>query len=966
VKLLDPEALAGGPAIRGDVPALVVLAAGKGTRFGVAPKCIQPVRGKPLARHTIEAFRRFLAGPVVCMVGYRHEEVAAALGPGNICVRSANPVGGTAFAAYESLSVPGLLQQNPLLVITMGDRIVTAAVFRELVETHRAGNREADLTFLTAWYEPPRHLGKGRVLRDAKGGVLRIVEQKDIDVVADGAERQALQDLTEGNCPLYAVRAATLARHLGDLTNANAQGQYYLTDLIAAIHDAQGDIRTITTSVDRPDYDLLCADVTRPTDLALLEGALDVCAVRAAAAPAMDNSEIERAARQLAAGRPAGQVASIARQIEELYAAATREKLGFTPDAPVAIGVVGGRMRIAFMHPDMVRFFGPAWQMPIGAADSRGDEQIVMLAQTADDRQIHFHSTNAKYREIVDALPVAADEAMFPGEGVADWHTYEVFGTRMSEHLLLALGYFSDTELAGRRERGQPLPPPALWVANNMRRPFSLVGNAIASLRTLRDGALGARAQRFLGRDSFQGLRFASTGGIPQGGFSSSSALTLATKNALNALYDLGIPPDLLVHLAAQAEYGTGVRAGSLDQAAEQKGMAGQGALISSNPRDNYRVLGTYDMPAKRIRILFPYSVARDSEAWRWSWGAYAEKSGPGPLTSGEMRKLTGKAAELAALLVRLPLETDFFKCIEDDLVDDGALDPANQTWIAGVLRKLPLLATQEELRDRLRDQRAWLIDQFIESSRLSPQAASQKADATLTGLLAGWHDPVLRRMRPDGQCVEECGVPLRAMVAYLFAEVVKNFHCIRHQEHWIEDVRLSQRGDCCVDIAPSRLPSRAELESELAWERPVAGPARLDAWLTRCGATPFDYNRGLDDASLSPEALPDLRTLAGSNFFRGLALIDLAEAMLTRAFGADAVAVRVNAAGQGDFFQMHVDTHRADPEDVKRFLRAAFFRRFGLTPNPDIVDIHPGGGAAGVRLSRLDVLPRLAERLRS
>jgi galactokinase len=61
-------------------------------------------------------------------------------------------------------------------------------------------------------------------------------------------------------------------------------------------------------------------------------------------------------------------------------------------------------------------------------------------------------------------------------------------------------------------------------------------------------------------------LRVLSTGNIPQGGFSSSSAVTVAVKNALNALLDLGLGPDLLVQLACQAEYGTGVRAGALDQ----------------------------------------------------------------------------------------------------------------------------------------------------------------------------------------------------------------------------------------------------------------------------------------------------------------------------------------------------------------------------------------------------------------
>jgi hypothetical protein len=86
---------------------------------------------------------------------------------------------------------------------------------------------------------------------------------------------------------------------------------------------------------------------------------------------------------------------------------------------------------------------------------------------------------------------------------------------------------------------------------------------------------------------------------------------------------------------------------------------------------------------------------------------------------------------------------------------------------------------------------------------------------------------------------------------------------------------------------------------------------------------------------------------------------------MLRRAFGADAVATRVNAAGQGDYFQGHVDRQKANPEEVKQFLRTAFYRRFGLAPVPEFVELCPGGGALGIRLNRYDVLPPLIRRLR-
>ena len=943
-KILNPESSVLASGITADSTVLVVLAAGKGTRFGQDPKCIQPVHGTPLARHSIDAFRRLSPSPVICLVGYRHAEVSAALGPGILYILSDNPAGGTAFAAFEAFSAPGLLDENPLVIVTMGDRIVPASIFRRLLETHRAGPREAALTFLTALYEPPKNRGKGRVLRDENQRVLRIIEERDILAEQDLTTRQALLNLTEGNCPLYVIRASALHHYLQDLTNDNSQDQYYLTDIVQAASQDGGEIRTVTTTLADPEYDLLCSDVTQPMDLALLEGTL--ASARGLLFP--EELEVDEAARAITAARPPGQSASIARQLRELTEAAVREKLAFEPDRPVAIGISGGRLRIAFMHPDMVRFCGPAWQMPIGAGDAEGGEQITILAQSAADRRIHLFPMNPQYRETINFIS-ADDEVMYPGEEISDLHRYEQFGTHMSESLLLSLGYFTDEEVEARRRKALPLPPPSLWVSSNMRRPFALVGNAIASLRTLRSGNLGAKVQEHLGRENFRGLRLVSTGNIPQGGFSSSSAVTVAAKNAINALFDLGIPADLLVHLACQAEYGTGVRAGSLDQATEQKGRAGQGTLISSNPRDNYRIIGAYPVPAGRFQIIFPYSVERDRAAWRWSFGSYAENAGSGALSTGETRKMTGKAAEIAAVLVRLPLDTDFFKVIEEDLASDGLLSLENRAWICSILRRLPLAGTQDELRKCVAGNRDWYAEQFREA-----REAGQAADAALDSLFAGWRDP------------SEKGVPLRAMVAYLFGEVAKNFYLIHHPEEWIEYVTLSERGDRSFDIDPDRLPDRESMEKELDWERGSAGPCRMDLWLERHGAAPFDYNRGLDDQSLSPKNPPEFHRLEGSSFFRGLALIDLAEAMLKRAFGRDAVAVRVNAAGQGDYFQVHVDTAKVSPAAVKQFLRLAFYRRFALAPDPEFVELHPGGGAVGLRLSRYDALPQLIRSLES
>jgi hypothetical protein len=139
-----------------------------------------------------------------------------------------------------------------------------------------------------------------------------------------------------------------------------------------------------------------------------------------------------------------------------------------------------------------------------------------------------------------------------------------------------------------------------------------------------------------------------------------------------------------------------------------------------------------------------------------------------------------------------------------------------------------------------------------------------------------------------------------------------------------------------------------------------------MNQWLERFGAKPFNYNMDIEEEDLSGDNLPEFHLIRGTNFFRGLALIDLAQAMLKRAFGEDGVAVRVNAAGQGDYFQVHIDKNKADPEEVKEFLREAFYHRFSLSPEKDFVEVHSGGGAVGLRLSRFDNVLQLAQSLES
>ena len=107
---------------------------------------------------------------------------------------------------------------------------------------------------------------------------------------------------------------------------------------------------------------------------------------------------------------------------------------------------------------------------------------------------------------------------------------------------------------------------------------------------------------------------------------------------------------------------------------------------------------------------------------------------------------MTGKAAELAAILTRLPLDVDYFQYLEPDLVQQGVLSPDTLNWVYEVLRQLPLAITQDELRERLHQNRSWYIRQLSDHQKLRTVVATQKADSTFESLLAGWRDPVMRR----------------------------------------------------------------------------------------------------------------------------------------------------------------------------------------------------------------------------
>lgn len=203
---------------------IVILAAGQGKRMNSAlPKVLQPLAGRPLLGHVLAAARALEPAAVHVVYGHGGDQVRASLdgalkatAPRSSWVLQAEQKG-TGHAVQQALPA---LRDDEIALVLYGDvPLVQPETLRALVAL--AGPKSLGL--LTV--ELPDPTGYGRIVRDARGKVLRIVEQKDANV----RERR----IREGNTGIMAVPVKRLRGWLGKLRNANAQGEYYLTDIIA-------------------------------------------------------------------------------------------------------------------------------------------------------------------------------------------------------------------------------------------------------------------------------------------------------------------------------------------------------------------------------------------------------------------------------------------------------------------------------------------------------------------------------------------------------------------------------------------------------------------------------------------------------------------------------------------------------------------------------------------------------------
>jgi len=230
---------------------VVILAAGQGKRMhSDLPKVAHPLAGRPLLAHVIDAARALSPQRLCIVVGHGAQAVRERVtAPGASWALQEKQLG-TGHAVMQAL--PSLDAGGTVLVLYGDVPLISVATLRSLVDAASGGK----LAILTQEIDNPK--GYGRIVRDASGRVARIVEEKD----ATAAER-AIREINTG---IVAAPRERLEKWLARLSNANAQGEYYLTDIVAAAV-ADG----VPVEVRQPAAAHECLGVNSKSDLAALE-----------------------------------------------------------------------------------------------------------------------------------------------------------------------------------------------------------------------------------------------------------------------------------------------------------------------------------------------------------------------------------------------------------------------------------------------------------------------------------------------------------------------------------------------------------------------------------------------------------------------------------------------------------------------------------------------------------------------
>lgn len=197
---------------------VVVLAAGKGTRmYSAKPKVLHELAGRSLVQHTIDTANALQASSIHVVIGHAAEQLRTALDGQKLHFALQEQQLGTGHAVNQALPQ---LDKDAIALILYGDvPLIRAETLSQLLAPVDANS----MSVLTAVVEKPQ--GLGRIVRDAGGSVRAIIEEKD----ATSQQRE----IREINTGFMAIPVARLQSWLPRLQNNNAQGEYYLTDVVA-------------------------------------------------------------------------------------------------------------------------------------------------------------------------------------------------------------------------------------------------------------------------------------------------------------------------------------------------------------------------------------------------------------------------------------------------------------------------------------------------------------------------------------------------------------------------------------------------------------------------------------------------------------------------------------------------------------------------------------------------------------
>lgn len=202
---------------------VVILAAGQGTRMrSKLPKVLHAIGGQPMLAHVIRIAQSLAPDAMHVVYGHGGEQVRAALSELPVQWVQQQQQLGTGHAVAQAL--PDIAAEQTVLVLYGDVPLTRADTLQRLLAAAEGGA----LGLLTAHLDDPT--GYGRIIRDAQGDVIAIVEHKD----ASDAQRR----INEINTGMLAVSAARLRQWVAGLDNKNSQGEFYLTDVIAmAVRD---------------------------------------------------------------------------------------------------------------------------------------------------------------------------------------------------------------------------------------------------------------------------------------------------------------------------------------------------------------------------------------------------------------------------------------------------------------------------------------------------------------------------------------------------------------------------------------------------------------------------------------------------------------------------------------------------------------------------------------------------------